>query len=312
MGSELQPKLPVLDFSNENLKPGTSSWLSKSKEVRQALEDYGCFVVLYDKVPSDLRNDVFGALEELFDLPTEIKLKNKYEKPLNGYVGQIPKLPLHESMGIENATSLEGTQTFTNLMWPSGNDRFCARVHWYAKLAAELDQMVTRMIYESYGVEKYYDSYIESTTYLLRVLKNRAPHGNEPNLGFVTHTDKSFTTILHQNQIDGLEVELKDGEWITVEYSPSSFVVMAGDALMAWSNDRILSPSHRVVMSGNEARYSLGLFSFSDGIVKVPEELVDDEHPLLYKPFDHLGLLHFFRTDEGYKSKCPIKAFCGV
>jgi hypothetical protein len=65
-------------------------------------------------------------------------------------------------------------------------------------------------------------------------------------------------------------------------------------------------------MSGNEARYSLGLFSFSDGIVKVPEELVDDEHPLLYKPFDHLGLLHFFRTDEGYKSKCPIKAFCGV
>ncbi|GMY34125.1 putative 2-oxoglutarate-dependent dioxygenase AOP1.2 [Fagus crenata] len=312
MGYELQPKLPVLDFSSENLKPGTSPWLSKNKEVRQALEDYGCFVVLYDKVPSDLRNDVFGALEELFDLPTEIKLKNKYEKPLNGYVGQIPKLPLHESMGIDNATSLEGTQTFTNLMWPSGNDRFCARVHWYAKLAAELDQMVTRMIYESYGVEKYYDSYIESTTYLLRVLKNRAPHGNEPNLGFVTHTDKSFTTILHQNQIDGLEVELKDGEWITVEYSPSSFVVMAGDALMAWSNDRILSPSHRVVMSGNEARYSLGLFSFSDGIVKVPEELVDDEHPLLYKPFDHLGLLHFFRTDEGYKSKCPIKAFCGV
>ncbi len=105
-------------------------------------------------------------------------------------------------------------------------------MHWYAKLAAELDQMVTRMIYESYGVEKYYDSYIESTPYLLRVLKNRAHHGNEPNLGFVTHTDKSFTTILHQNQIDGLEVELKDGEWITVEYSPSSFVVMAGDALM--------------------------------------------------------------------------------
>lgn len=126
MGSELQPKLPVLDFSSENLKPGTSPWLSKSKEVRQALEDYGCFVVLYDKVPSDLRNDVFGALEELFDLPTEIKLKNKYEKPLNGYVGQIPKLPLHESMGIDDATSLEGTQTFTNLMWPSGNDRF-----WY-------------------------------------------------------------------------------------------------------------------------------------------------------------------------------------
>jgi isopenicillin N synthase-like dioxygenase len=124
MSSELQPKLPVLDFSFENLKPGTSSWVSACKEVRLALEDYGCFVLVYNKVPSDLRNGVFGALKELFDLPTETKMQNKYEKPLNGYVGQIPKLPLHESMGIDNATTQEGTQSFTNLMWPNGNDNF--------------------------------------------------------------------------------------------------------------------------------------------------------------------------------------------
>jgi hypothetical protein len=92
--------------------------------------------------------------------------------------------------------------------------------------------MVSRMIHESYGVEKYYDSHIGSTTYLLRVLKNRVPQGNEPNIAFVTHTDKSFTTILHQNQVNGLEVETKDGNWINVEFSPSSFVVIAGDALM--------------------------------------------------------------------------------
>lgn len=105
-------------------------------------------------------------------------------------------------------------------------------MHSYAKLTAELDQMVTRMIYESYGVGKYHASYEASTTYLLRVLKNRVAEENEPNLGFVAHTDKSFTTILHQNQVNGLEVETKDGEWISVEYPPSSFVVMAGDALM--------------------------------------------------------------------------------
>lgn len=106
------------------------------------------------------------------------------------------------------------------------------RLHSYAMVAEEVDQMVTRMIHESYGVEKYYDSHVGSTTYLLRVLKNRVPHENEPNLAFVTHTDKSFTTILHQNQVDGLEVETKDGNWISVNFSPSSFVVMAGDALM--------------------------------------------------------------------------------
>lgn len=105
-------------------------------------------------------------------------------------------------------------------------------MHSYATLAAELDRTVSRMIFESYSLEKYHDSYIESITYLLRVLKNRAPIGGEPNLGFVTHTDKSFTTILHQNQINGLEIDTRDGQKINVELSPSSFVVVAGDALM--------------------------------------------------------------------------------
>lgn len=80
----------------------------------------------------------------------------------------------------------------------------------------------------------------------------------------------------------------------------------------AWSNDRIQSPNHKVTINGKEDRYSLALFSFNNGTLQVPEELVDDNHPLKYKPFDHLGLLRFFRTDEGYKSKCPIKAYCGV
>ena len=119
-------KLPVLDFSNkESLNPGTNSWLSARKHVQGALEEFGCFVVLYDGISPDFRNTLLATMQELFDLPTKTKMTNKYEaKPLNGYVGQILKLPLHESMGIDNATSLEETQRFTKLMWPGGNDNF--------------------------------------------------------------------------------------------------------------------------------------------------------------------------------------------
>ncbi|KAL5575735.1 hypothetical protein UlMin_017434 [Ulmus minor] len=314
MGSVVEAKLPVLNFSGDTLNPGTESWELARKNVQRALEEYGCFEVLFDEISSEFRNNMFGSLQELFDLPTETKMQNKYEKPLNGYVGQNPIIPLHESLGIDNATSLEGTQFFTNLIWPSGgNARFSESAHSFAKIAEKIDQIVTRMVFESYGVEKYYESYTKSITYLLRLLKNKAPNGGDSQLGFVAHTDKSFTTILHQiNQVNALEVQSKNGDWIKVELSPSSFVVFAGDALMAWSNERIISAIHRVVVSGSEDRYSLAQFSFGDGIVEVPKELVDDEHPLKYKPFDHLGLLRFFAENAYKKLNSPIKAYCGV
>ena len=44
MAIQTQAKMiPVLDFSNLELKPGTSSWLSARKDVRRALEEYSCF-----------------------------------------------------------------------------------------------------------------------------------------------------------------------------------------------------------------------------------------------------------------------------
>jgi hypothetical protein len=46
-----------------------------------------------------------------------------------------------------------------------------------------------------------------------------------------THTDKTFISILHQNEVNVLEVKTKDGDWIALELSPSSFVVMVGDKL---------------------------------------------------------------------------------
>ncbi|XP_027367500.1 2-oxoglutarate-dependent dioxygenase AOP3-like [Abrus precatorius] len=307
MGSDGQHKLPVLDFTKEDLKPGTNSWLSTCRSVRQAFEEHGCFVVVYDKASDELRNGIFGHLKELFDLPTETKRGNIYEgMPLKSYVGQNPNIPLHESMGIDEGTTLEGIQRFAEKMWPSGNHQFCKYLFEYAKLAEELDSMVARMIFESYGVLAYYDSYIGSTSYLLRLLAHKAPEQVEPQLGFLAHTDKSFTTILHQNHVNALMVETKNGNWIDVDFSsPTSFVVMAGDALMAWSNDRIKSPNHKVWMNGSETRYSLGLFAFSKGILQVPEELIDEEHPLQYKPFDHLGLLNFTYVAN-------MKDYCGV
>lgn len=129
MGSETPlmrtEELPVINFSGGDLKAEDGGeWRWTSKNVREALEEYGCFIAVYDRVSSELRGEIFKALKALFDLPVETKKKNKYEKPFNGYVGQLRTLPLHESLGIDDATNFHGVQSFANLMWPSGNHHF--------------------------------------------------------------------------------------------------------------------------------------------------------------------------------------------
>lgn len=114
-------QLPVVKFSEENLR----SWVSTREKVREALEEYGCFVALYDSVSMELSSNMFDSLKELFEVPLERKLKNVSEKPYHGYFGQNPLMPIHESMGIEDPNLLSKTQSFTNLMWPSnGNKSF--------------------------------------------------------------------------------------------------------------------------------------------------------------------------------------------
>jgi isopenicillin N synthase-like dioxygenase len=49
-----------------------------------------------------------------------------------------------------------------------------------------------------------------------------------------------------------------------------------------WSNGKIRLAKHRVVLKTKEERYSVGLFSFSDGMIQVHEELADDKNPLRF------------------------------
>lgn len=129
MGSESADlKLPAIDFSNpdHDLKPGSPEWESLKGQVRQALEEYGCFEAFFPKVPLELRKELLGATDELFDLPLETKLRNLSKKPYHGYVGQYPMVPLYESMGIDDANIPDKVESVANALWPEGKPTF-----WY-------------------------------------------------------------------------------------------------------------------------------------------------------------------------------------
>ncbi|KAI3786047.1 hypothetical protein L1987_45174 [Smallanthus sonchifolius] len=251
--------------------------------------------------PQELPDAIFVASQELFDLPTNVKVKNTSDTPYHGYFGQIPFIPLYEGLGIENATTTHGVERFTKLMWPSGKDSFSESVLMYTKAVAELHQIVMRMVAKSYGIEEHYELLLGSTTHLLKLIKYLSPQGNDKNLGIVPHTDKTFMSIYHQNEVKGLEIKTKDGEWIEV------------DACMAWTNRNIKPAYHRVMMQGNTDRYSLGLSTFiRDLKIDTPQELVDENHPLQFEAFDHYKYLHYNASHEGMRSKFPLKSYCGI
>lgn len=124
MGSQTKCQLPIIDFTSENLKPGTDTWVSACQVVRDALEDQGGFLALYDKVDSEIYNSVYSAMVKLFDLPIETKRRNTTKKPIFSYSGQRSGIPLFESAGIMNPHSIEDCQKYTHIMWPEGNNHF--------------------------------------------------------------------------------------------------------------------------------------------------------------------------------------------
>nr|XP_043624050.1 probable 2-oxoglutarate-dependent dioxygenase AOP1 [Erigeron canadensis] len=315
MGSEAAIQLPKIDFSqisSDNLHD-LSIWESVKADVFKAFQEYGCFEVS-SFVSIELQETVYDDLKHLFDLPLETKRRNTSDIAFHGYV-QSPKVPLYESMGIGNPFIPENVDNFSNLMWPDqDNPKFRESMKSYSKKLRELDEIVKKMVFQCLDLERYLEDQMNSTSYLLKLMKYRAPEPNESDIGLHTHTDTNIMTILHQDEIGGLEILTKNDEWIRVNAAPNSFVIVAGESLNVWLNGRVHVPFHRVVMTGNMARYSLGFFSVqkATSLVKAFDEMVDEEHPLLYKPFNYGEFLKFFYKEGGIKSKFALKTYCGV
>ena len=74
------------------------------------------------------------------------------------------------------------------------------------------------------------------------------------------HTDYGNLTLLATDDVGGLEVRTRDGEWIEAPPLPGAFVVNIGDCLMRWTNDVYVSTPHRVVNRSGRERYSIAFF----------------------------------------------------
>ncbi|KAJ0976149.1 hypothetical protein J5N97_018114 [Dioscorea zingiberensis] len=275
------------------------------------METHGLLLIHYDIEPSDqaLLHKTFSSMQQLFNLPHETKLKNSTPKPYYTYLNTAT----YETLAVINSSPPEELRAFTRLMWPNGNDdKFYETMNLMSKKMRELSMIILNMLRNSYGIGL--DVKEENIDPLFRMMKYSAPMSDEPVHGVAPHTDRNFITLLCQNEVDGLLFKPRDdGEWVKVNPDPGSFIVFAGDALRVWSNGRVHSPPHMVMMCGDKERLSCGLFLCPKGdqVVEPCHDLVDDEHPPLFKPFIFLDYLHY-ASENAFRVDTVLDSFAGI
>uniref|UniRef100_J3M0P5 Fe2OG dioxygenase domain-containing protein n=1 Tax=Oryza brachyantha TaxID=4533 RepID=J3M0P5_ORYBR len=81
----------------------------------------------------------------------------------------------------------------------------------------------------------------------------------------------------------------RNGRWVAVNPVPDALVINIGDQVQALSNDRYKSVLHRVIVNSESERISVPTFycPSPDAVIAPADGLVDDGHPLAYRPFTY-------------------------
>lgn len=99
-----------------------------------------------------------------------------------------------------------------------------AKVVFRALAIEILDIMI-----QGLGVDaKHFQTYKEESVGVMRA--NYYHKGSEHVLGLAPHVDGPILTILHQQDVSGLEV-LKDGRWVAMQPRTDAFCINVGDMM---------------------------------------------------------------------------------
>eukprot|EP00257_Ricinus_communis_P027391 XP_025014805.1 gibberellin 20-oxidase-like protein isoform X2 [Ricinus communis] len=173
----------------------------------------------------------------------------------------------------------------------------------YGNKMSELSKRIVKAVLISMGddfAEKFYESDFNKCHGYMRINKYSPAESAEEVEGLGMHTDMSCMTIVCQDDIGGLQVRSKLGKWMDINPCEDTLVVNIGDLMHAWSNGKLRSSEHRVVLRRQVHRFSLAFFwCFEDDkVIFAPNEVVGEGNLRMYKPFVCRDYLNFRESSE--------------
>ncbi|XP_012440640.1 gibberellin 2-beta-dioxygenase 8 [Gossypium raimondii] len=240
--------LPLIDLSR--LSHNEAEKERCQKEIARAARQWGFFQVVNHGISMELLEMLREEQVRVFKQPFHHKCRE--DKFLNFSAGSYRW----------------GTPTsyFLRQLWWSEafhipvNDISSTPMEPFATKVAILGQKLAEILAEKLGHKSsfFQESCLPSTCYLRL---NRYPPCPIPSdiYGLMPHTDSDFLTILHQDQVGGLQL-VKDGQWIAVKPNPEALVINIGDLFQAWSNGCYKSVKHCAVTHPTKERFSAAYF----------------------------------------------------
>ncbi|KAK6937166.1 Isopenicillin N synthase-like, Fe(2+) 2OG dioxygenase domain [Dillenia turbinata] len=275
-----------------------------SRLIGEACRKHGFFLVVGHGVDSELIAKAHRQMDKFFDMPLGEKQRAQRKNGESfGYASSFTgrfssKLPWKETLSFRYCDDKDMSnmvQDYLVSVMGSEFDEFGKVYQEYCHAMNKLSMSILEILAMGLGIDgAYLREFFEGHDSIMRL--NYYPSCQKPDLvlGTGPHCDPTSVTILHQDDVGGLQV-LVDDEWCMISPCFDSFVAL--------SNGVYKSCLHRAVVNKVTTRKSLAFFlcpSKDKEVSPPPELLKKTNSPRIYPDFTWPILLEF--TQKHYRA----------
>lgn len=273
--------LPIVDLADA-LNEGAPEKRRAAKDIRAAAQTSGFFYVVNHGIPEALVAQQFDVAAQFFRLPTDLKQKVAanvgdakwgYEAIGSQRLDEAANVDLKESFQFgmayppDHPYMRKRYPMYRETAWPESLPQFKSTCIAYYDAVANLSKKLLQLIAISLDLnESYFSAFNENPSDSLRLLWY-PPHPTSADahtFGAGSHTDWGALTILAQDAIGGLEVQMLDGTWVAATPVAGAFVVNLGDMMPRWTNGLYRSNHHRVINRNGHDKDRQSVAYFAD------------------------------------------------
>ena len=266
-------QIPRIDISEIEEKEFSRTLL---QDFFSAYNKYGFGYIINHGIEKTLIEQLFQVSKQFHSQPLSEKMRVALDHNHRGYIAintstdvnsklaDVKKPNQSESfmMMREDKSELPDVYLSGPNQWPK-LENFKEVLEKYTFNMTKLGRNLMRLALLSSGVRDLsVMQSLDRPTIWLRLLHYPPISKNSPSdlYGSAPHTDFGCLTILAQDEIGGLQVQTREGEWIDVPKLEGSFVVNVGDMLSRYTNGLLRSTPHRVINKSGKERFSCPFF----------------------------------------------------